>query len=83
MSVDGTSQSGTSTKVTCQTTAGTQTVNVVATDTADATLTKTQQLPLTVTKPPSTVTAKLRAGRLTDNRFEMGLRLGPVHSVSS
>ena len=82
VTVDGAKQSGSSTKVTCQATAGTQTVTVVATDKLHATLTKTQQVKLTVSKPPGTVTAKLRARRLTDNRFELGLRLADGRDVS-
>ena len=82
VTVDGAKQSGASTKVSCQATAGTQTVTVVATDDADATLTQTQQLKLTVTKPPGTVQATLRARRLADNRFELGLRLADGTDVS-
>lgn len=82
VTVDGAKQSGSSTTVSCQTTAGTQTVTVVATDKLHTTLTKTQQLTLTVTKPPGTVTATLRARRLTDNRFELGLRLADGTDVS-
>ena len=82
VTVDGAKQSGSSTTVSCQATAGTQTVSVVATDKADTKRTKTQQLTLTVTKPPGTVTATLRARRLTDNRFELGLRLADGTDVS-
>ncbi len=82
VTVDGAKQSGASAKVTCQATAGTQTVTVVATDTADTKLTQTQQLKLTVTKPPGTVQATLRARRLADNRFELGLRLADGTDVS-
>ena len=82
VTVDGVKQSGSSTKVTCQAAAGTQTVTVVATDKLHTTLTKTQQVKLTVTEPPGTVEAKLRARRLADNRFELGLRLADGTDVS-
>ena len=77
VSVDGDDQSGASAEVTCQATAGTQSVTVKATDTTYTQLTATQTLSLTVTKPtPSaTVTAQIRARRLADNRVEFRLRL--------
>ena len=82
VTVDGAKQSGASATVSCQATAGTQTVTVVATDSADTKLTQTQQLKLTVTKRATTVQAKLRARRLADNRFELGLRLADGTDVS-
>ncbi len=82
VTVDGKAQTGSSTKVTCQATAGTQTVTVKATDDADSKLTITRTLNLTVTKPPSTVEAQLQARRMSDNRFEIGLRLADGTDVS-
>ncbi len=82
VTVNGVTQSGFSTKVTCQATAGTQTVTVKATDDADSKLTITKTLKLTVTKPPSTVEAQLQARRMSDNRFEIGLRLADGTDVS-
>ncbi len=77
VSVDGTEQSGASAKLTCQATAGTQSVKVTATDTTYKQLTATRTLNVTVTKPtPSaTVTAQIHARRLADNRVEFRLRL--------
>ena len=51
VSVDGNKQSGSSATVTCQATAGDQSVTVVVTDKTHATLTKTQTITLTVIKP--------------------------------
>ena len=82
VTVDGDAQTGSSTKVTCQAVAGTQTVAVKATDDADSKLTITKTLNLTVTKPPSTVEAQLQARRMSDNRFEIGLRLADGTDVS-
>ena len=82
VTVDGDAQTGSSTKVTCQAVAGTQTVAVKATDDADSKLTITKTLKLTVTKPPSTVEAQLQARRMSDNRFEIGLRLADGTDVS-
>ena len=84
VTVDGEAKTGSSTKVTCQDTAGTQTVIVKATDAVDRKLTITDRLTLTVTKPPSTVQAKLWARRMSDNRIELELRVegGTVSSPS-
>ena len=49
VSVGGVAKSGNSTSFTCRSTAGTQTVNVVATDTVDTSLTDTAVVRLTVT----------------------------------
>ncbi|MDE2745692.1 MAG: fibronectin type III domain-containing protein [Chloroflexota bacterium] len=77
VTVDGVAQTGASATVTCQATAGTQSVAVTATDAVHTQLSVTQTLSLTVTEPapPSTVEAQLRARRLTDNRFELDLRI--------
>ena len=77
VTVDGNAQTGSSTKVTCQAVAGTQTVAVKATDKTYTNRSATKTLTLTVTKPapPSTVEAKLWARRLSDNRIELALRL--------
>ena len=87
VSVDGKPQSGASFKLTCQATAGTQSVTVKATDTTYPQLTATQTLSLTVTKPapPATVTAQIRARRLSDNRVEFRLRLadGTVETTAN
>ena len=84
VTVDGEAKTGSSTKVTCQDTAGTQMVTVKATDAVDRKLTITTTLTLTVTKPPSTVQAKLWARRMSDNRIELELRVqgGTVSSPS-
>ena len=77
VSVDGTEQSGASAKLTCQATAGTQSVKVKATDRTYPQLTATRTLSLTVTKPapPTSATAQIHARRLADNRVEFTLRL--------
>ncbi|MCY3558421.1 MAG: hypothetical protein OXH13_07225 [Chloroflexi bacterium] len=76
VTVDGAAQTGASTKVTCQATAGTQSVRVTATDSVHTQLSATQTLSLTVTKPPpGTVEAQIRARRLSDNRVELTLKL--------
>ncbi|MYB22706.1 MAG: hypothetical protein F4066_03085, partial [Chloroflexi bacterium] len=77
VSVDGTAQSGSSVQVTCQATAGTQNVMVLATDATYRQLTATKTLSLTVSKPapPATVEAQVRARRLSDHRVEFALRL--------
>ncbi len=77
VTVDGTARSGSSTKLTCQATAGTQTITVKATDQTHTNRSATKTLNLTVTKPapPSTVEAKLWARRLSDNRIELDLRV--------
>ncbi len=77
VSVDGTEQSGASAKLTCQPTAGTQSVKVKATDRTYPQLTATRTLSLTVTKPapPTSATAQIHARRLADNRVEFTLRL--------
>ena len=84
VTVDGEAKTGSSTKVTCQDTAGKQMVTVKATDAVDRKLTITDRLTLTVTKPPSTVQAKLWARRMSDNRIELELRVegGTVSSPS-
>ena len=77
VSVDGDKKSGASAKVTCQASAGTQSVTVKATDTTYPQLTATRTLSLTVTKPapPTSATAQIRARHLSDNRVEFRLRL--------
>ena len=77
VSVDGDDQSGSTSKVTCQATAGTQSVTVKAQDKTYTQLAATQTITLTVTKPapPTLVTAQIRARRLADNRVEFRLRL--------
>ena len=84
VTVDGDVQTGSSTKVTCQAKAGTQTVIVKAVDKRRTQLTATKALKLTVTAPPSTVKAKLWARRTADNRIELDLRLvrGTLSTVS-
>ena len=74
ITVDGTAQSGSSTKVRCQAGAGPQTLTVVATDQGDSS-SVTKRLTLTVTKTTTqTLTAKIAARLLSDHRVEFRLR---------
>ena len=75
VTIDGVAQTGSSTKVICRATDGTQSVKVTATDTTYTQLTATRTLSLTVTKTtPQTLMAKIAVQRLSDNRVEFRLR---------
>ena len=73
VTVNGSSKTGSSTKVTCQQTAGSQTITVKATDTKHTGLSDTESPSVTVKAPP-TVTGQVAARVLSSGKVEVAFR---------
>ncbi len=74
VTVDGTTQTASPTSVTCQSTAGEQTIAVSVTDSSSPPETISRTLTVSVTSPPVTLTGELLAQRLASGKVEFVFR---------